>query len=99
MIINIIYLSIIILIFVLFWQTIYTLVTSQINNIVKDNKNIIGNIWFICLVIINISIISFIYIFNYYKLEEKGPQGFDGEKGFDGIIGEPCSIKSENCNN
>ena len=85
---------IIVLIFVCFWHNLYLILNTYISNAMKSSNSIIGNIWFISLLIINISIVIFIYMFYYYKSMEKGDSGNEGNKGFDGQPGEPCSIKS-----
>ena len=56
----------------------------------------IGNIWFISLLIINISVIIFIYTFYYYKSNEVGKLGFVGDKGFTGKSGDNCVITIPN---
>ena len=85
--------TLIIIIFIFFGQSIYNI----ISNISKTS--IIGNLWFICLFIINLTIVIFIYIFYYYKSTTQGQKGLDGQKGYDGKQGEPCYIKSTNCIN
>lgn len=69
------------------------------SNTTKSSNSLIGNIWFICLFIINLIIVSFIYLFYNYKSTLPGKIGLDGQKGYNGIIGEPCYIKSTNCIN
>jgi len=63
----------------------------------KSLNSIIGNLWFICLLIINLSLILFIYIFYYNKINTPGDNGNYGDKGYEGEIGEPCYIKDSSC--
>ena len=95
----IIFAALIVIVFIFFWQTIYNIFTLTMSNAAKSSSSIIGNLWFVCLFIINLSIISFIYIFYYYKSTELGNIGLTGEKCYDGKSGEPCYIKSPNCIN
>lgn len=92
------YITLIVLIFVFLWQTIYTVISAYYSNASKSQKSIVGNLWFICLLIINLSLVIFIYLFYYYTSIEPGEDGLDGNRGFKGLDGEPCSIKDENCN-
>ena len=94
----VIFASVIIIIFIFFWQSIYNIFTIAMSKTTKTTSSFIGNLWFICLFMINLTIVSFIYLFYNYKSTTKGEIGLDGEKGFDGKPGEICSIKSENCN-
>jgi hypothetical protein len=86
------------LIFVLFWHTIYIVVSTHVLETSKTSNGLIGNLWFILLLIINLLIITFILVFYYYKSTEPGKLGLDGKKGYDGSPGEPCYIK-KNCIN
>jgi hypothetical protein len=95
----IIFAAIIVIVFIFFWQTIYNIFTLTTTNASKSSSSLIGNLWFVCLFIINLSIISFIYIFYYYKSTTPGQIGLAGQKGYDGKTGEPCYIKSPNCIN
>lgn len=83
--------------FVFFWQIIYTIVSKYINNASKSSNTIVGNLWFIGLLIINIVIIGFIYIFYYNKINEVGNVGVEGKPGYAGIQGDGCSIKNAYC--
>ena len=94
----IILVSVIAIIFILFWQTIFSVVSSYGSNATKSSQSFIGNIWFISLLVINITIVIFILVFYYYKSNEKGKNGLDGNKGFKGQSGEPCYMKN-NCVN
>ena len=58
-----------------------------------------GNIWFIALLIINITIITFLYMFFNYKLQTVGKQGSTGNKGNTGLQGDECIITFPNTNN
>jgi len=89
--------SFLIVIFIFFWQTIYTVISSYASNSLKSSNSIIGNMWFICLLIINLCLIIFIYGFYYYKVNTPGNTGNYGDKGFDGERGEPCYIKDSSC--
>ena len=86
------------IIFLMFWQTIFIVLTSYKSNATKSSNSFVGNIWFILLLIINIIIIIFIYVFYKYKSSEKGMNGIDGQPGFNGNSGDPCYIK-DNCVN
>lgn len=66
----------------------------MINNVLATKKDN-GMIWFITLVIINIVLLIFIYIFTYLKTNEHGPVGVGGLKGFPGQDGDVCKIKPE----
>lgn len=92
----IIFASLIVIIIILFWQTIYSVITTYASNSSKLANTMVGNLWFICLLIINLSIMIFIYIFYYYKSTIKGKIGLDGKKGFEGEPGDPCYMKN-NC--
>ena len=94
----IIIVSLLIIIFILFWQTIYTVISAYASNSIKSSNSMIGNMWFICLFIINLSLILFIYFYYDYKLKTPGDIGNFGDKGFDGELGEPCYIKDNSCN-
>ena len=91
-----IFAALIAIIFLLFWQTIYTILSSYASNVNNSSKTMVGNLWFISLLIINLSIMIFIYLFYYYKSTTKGKLGLDGQKGFEGENGDPCFIKN-NC--
>jgi hypothetical protein len=93
----IIYASIIIILFLLFWQVIYKIIISYLSNSLKSNNTLLGNIWFIFLFIINISIIIFIYVFYNNKATTPGSIGQPGDRGFEGQHGDLCYIKSNNC--
>lgn len=94
----IIFSSIFFILVAFFWQTLYTIITGYMKYSSKSLNSIIGNLWFICLLIINIIIIIFIYVFYYYKSTEKGLDGNKGSQGFDGQQGDPCYIKTNKCN-
>jgi hypothetical protein len=82
----------------MFWQTIYIVISSYASHSKTSSKLLVGNIWFILLLVMNIIIILFIYLFYYYKSTEKGIKGLNGERGFNGYQGEPCTIKND-CTN
>ena len=90
--------ALIAIIFFMFWQTIYIVLTSYTSHAKTSSNLLIGNIWFVLLLVMNITIILFIYLFYYYKSNEKGIKGLIGEPGFSGYQGEQCYIK-DNCIN
>ena len=47
------YITLLVCVFVLFWQTIYTIVKAYSDKALNASNMYIGNIWFICLLIIN----------------------------------------------
>ena len=59
----------------------------------------IGNMWFISLLLINVTLIIFLYAFYSYKLSVVGILGNTGDKGFTGKSGENCIITFPNANN
>jgi len=61
-------------------------------------KLLIGNLWFIGLLIINITIIIFMYTFYKYKSLTEGKIGPSGDKGFAGYDGNDCTITIPNSN-
>jgi len=85
-----IYLSILFVIGLYFFESI----KMMISNVVSTKMNT-GFIWFITLVIINIVLLIFIYLFTYLKTNEPGPVGVGGLKGFPGQEGDGCKIKPE----
>jgi len=94
-----IYTAIIGCLIVYFFQTIYIVLTAYSSNAIKSKNTLIGNIWFISLLIINITIIIFIIMFYYNKSTQPGRSGLDGNKGYPGESGTPCSMKNEYCYN
>jgi len=93
------YITLLVCVVVLFWQTIYTIITAYTSKALNISKNMyIGNVWFVSLLIINIVIIFFIYLFYKYKISDIGKVGVDGPQGLPGEEGELCMIKSS-CNN
>ena len=94
----IIYLSLIGCILVFFAQTIYTLITAYSSKTLKDSSSVIGNLWFICLLIINIAILIFIYLYYNSKITIIGKSGIDGPPGLRGEDGELCMFKTK-CSN
>lgn len=93
----IIFACIIILILFLFGNTILYMVKTFTSH--ANPKFQIGNLWFIGLLIINITLIIFIYSFYYYKSNTIGKDGPSGDKGFTGKDGEGCIITLPNNNN
>ena len=77
------------LIIVLFGSTIFKIITSNSNT---QSSNKIGNIWFVCLLILNIFIIIFLYMYTNLKLNQVGNKGKSGEPGISGQDGDPCSF-------
>ena len=88
----IIFASIIIMIIILFGSSILSMIISNVSNSTPNVK--MGNIWFGILLIINISVVIFIYVFYYYKTSNIGKIGPTGDKGFEGIKGETCMISN-----
>jgi len=75
------------LIIFLFGSTIVKLFTSYSTN---DYQK--GNIWFMSLLIINIILIIFLYMYNYYISNQVGKKGNDGPPGNIGSDGGGCCI-------
>jgi hypothetical protein len=88
--------TIIVLISYLFGSTIFKIFTSYSSNDLQT-----GNIWFVSLLIINITVIIFLYLYTNYipnQIGLKGNPGYAGYKGKDGndcIITDPKSIYYE----
>ena len=82
--------SILLIIVVYFFSTIFTVISSITSNF--NSKSSIGGVWFTGLLIINVTLITFTCAFYYYTLESVGIKGHSGEKGFDGQQGDECSI-------
>ena len=93
-----IYITLLVSIIALFWQTIFTVIKAYKSNSLNSKNIYIGNIWFISLLFINVIIIFFIYLFYKYKISDVGRLGIDGPQGFPGEDGEVCLIKSK-CKN
>ena len=87
----------IILIIYLFGSTIVKIFKSYATQ--SNIGSQIGNLWFSGLLIINITLIIFIYAFYYYKSNAIGKDGPSGDKGFTGKDGEGCLITIPNNNN
>jgi hypothetical protein len=84
--------TIIILVLFLFGSTLYNMLT----NYTSQSSSKTGNIWFSSLLIVNITLIIFIYSFYYYKSTIVGKDGISGERGFSGKFGENCIITMPN---
>jgi hypothetical protein len=84
--------TIFILIFFLFGTTIIKLFASYSSN---DYQK--GNIWFISLLIINITIILFLYFYNNYITKQVGLKGNPGVAGNKGNDGDVCIIADPKC--
>jgi len=80
--------SIVIMIIILFGTSIISMIKSNVTNSTPNVK--MGNIWFVTLLIINICVVIFIYVFYYYKTLNIGKIGPTGDKGFPGKKGETC---------
>lgn len=91
------YVTLLCCVIVLFWQTVYTVIKAYTSNSLNSKNMYIGNVWFICLLLINLAIILFIYLFYKHKITNTGRLGIDGPRGFPGEDGEIGIIKSE-CN-
>lgn len=86
--------TVIVLIIYMFGSNIVKLIISNVENSSSTTK--MGNIWFAVLLIVNISIIIFIFTFYYSKINDAGILGASGYKGKAGIDGEPCMITIPN---
>ena len=91
------YITLIVCVFVLFWQTFYTIIKAYTSNALNSKNMYIGNVWFFSLLIINLTIIFFIYLFYKYKISDIGRLGIDGPQGFPGEEGDMCMFKQQ-CN-
>ena len=80
--------TVIVLVIILFGSSIFSMIKSYTSTPNPSLK--IGNIWFISLLIINLTIITFIYTFYYYKSTEIGKMGGPGNKGNTGLPGNDC---------
>ena len=78
------------LIIFLFGSTIFKLFTSYLSN---DYQK--GNIWFISLLIINITVIIFLYMYNYYISNRVGLKGNAGIRGYIGNDGSTCIVTDD----
>jgi len=79
--------TILILILYLFGSTIVKLFTSYSTH---DYQK--GNVWFMSLLIINISVIGFLYIYNNYISNLTGQKGNSGKPGYIGNDGVDCIV-------
>ena len=70
-----------------FWDTIKIMLATMTSSNLEN-----GYLWFFCLVGINIIVVSFIYGFYYYKINQEGKRGPDGKIGFSGIQGDTGAI-------
>jgi hypothetical protein len=91
-----IFATVLILIIFFFGSTIMSMIKTYTTN--PNPKFLLGNLWFIGLLIINITIIIFIYAFYKYKSSIEGKIGPSGDKGFKGYDGDACKITIPNCN-
>ena len=83
-----IYATAIILIIILFGNTIFTMIKTYT---LHPNASFqYGSPWFIGLLLINIFVLIFIYAFYYYKLNTVGNIGSTGDRGFSGQSGDSC---------
>jgi len=89
--------TMIVLIIYLFGTTIFSILKTYSSTGNPSFRT--GNLWFISLLIINITIILFLYIFYNYKLQTVGKQGSTGNKGNTGLQGDECIITFPNTNN
>lgn len=78
---------IIILIIVFFGHTLVNLLSS-INTVGQSSKLNSGYLWFISLLILNVTILAFIIGFYYYKINTPGKSGISGEFGIPGESGD-----------
>jgi heme/copper-type cytochrome/quinol oxidase subunit 2 len=84
----VIIITIFVLIFILFGNTLIKLYTSYSSNTSQK-----GNVWFASLLIINIIIILFLYLYNYYITNREGKEGNIGSPGTVGSNGLNCIMK------
>jgi hypothetical protein len=84
--------TILVLIIYLFGNAIFKLFTSY-----SSNDYLKGNIWFVSLLIINITIIIFLYLYNNYIINQVGLKGNPGSAGFIGGDGDVCIISDPKC--
>jgi hypothetical protein len=91
------YITLLICVFVLFWQSVYTIIKAYTSNSLNSKNMYIGNVWFFSLLVVNLTIILFIYLFYKHKISNIGRLGIDGPQGLAGDDGELCMIKSQ-CN-
>ena len=82
--------TVIVIVIVIFWKSVYSLFSSHSIGIIPTTQT--GIIWFIALLIINITFVIFIYVFYYYKSSSIGKAGNQGEKGVPGLSGDGCII-------
>jgi hypothetical protein len=80
--------TILVLISYLFGSTIFKLFTSYSSNEYQK-----GNIWFISLLIINITVIIFLFVYTNYISNQIGSKGIPGSAGTSGCDGDDCIIK------
>ena len=92
----IIYATVLILMIVLFSSTIMAMIKTYTNPVNTTTKSIVGSVWFVGLLILNILVITFIYSFYYYKSTTAGKQGNTGSTGFSGLSGDACIIATPN---
>ena len=88
--------TIIVLVIVFFGSSIFSMIKTYATNPNPTVK--IGNMWFISLLLINITLVIFIYSFYYYKSTSVGSLGKTGDKGFTGKSGKECIITLPNAN-
>lgn len=91
------YITLLVCVFVLFWQSVYTIIKAYTSNSLNSKNMYIGNIWFFSLVVVNLTIILFIYLFYKHKTSTIGRLGIDGPQGLAGEDGDLCMFKSQ-CN-
>ena len=83
----VIFVCILLILVILFWDTIKIMLKTMTNSNLEN-----GYLWFFCLLFMNIIMISFIIGFYYYKISQKGNIGANGDNGYSGIAGNACNI-------
>ena len=92
--------ALLLIIAIYFGATIFTVISSLSSSSSSNNKVGIGSMWFVSLLILNLTLITFTCLFYYYTSRSEGIKGSSGKKGFDGQPGDGCTIPLSNgiCN-
>lgn len=83
----IIFISILLVTVIFFWDTINIMLKTMTSSNLEN-----GYLWFFCLLIMNLILVSFIVGFYYYKSTQVGNNGATGSIGYTGIDGDVCNI-------
>lgn len=87
--------ALLLIIVIYFGSTIFTVISS-LSSSSSNNKVGIGSMWFVSLLILNLTLITFTCLFYYYTSRSEGIKGSSGKKGFDGQPGDGCTIPLSN---